>query len=92
MTMASDGGGIIDRSKVRSVHTRLQQTYAAEPRSALFRSSAHVRSLGGFLQEAEVGEPAHGTHFTLRQDLGEQQGGRNEAPAGLGYMLLGVGL
>ncbi len=83
--------GIVDRQKVKAVHTKMRDTHAKDPKNAVFGTRGHIRHIDGFLLEGETGESAHNTHYVLQQDLPASHGGQGRAPSCLAYMLMGVG-
>jgi len=83
--------GVVNREKVRAVHTRVRNTHAKDPKNAVFGTRGRIRRIDGFLLEGETGEPAHNTRYVLQQDLPLSDGGQGRAPSALAYMLMGVG-
>ena len=83
--------GIVNRKKVRAVHTRMRNTHAKDPQNAVFGTRGRIRRIDGFLLEGVTGEPAHNTRYVLQQDLPVSRGGQGRAPSALAYMLMGVG-
>ena len=83
--------GVVDREKVRVVHTKTRDIHAKDSKTAVFGTRGHIRQIDGFLLEGETGELAHNTHYVLQQDLPSSDGGQGRAPSALATMLLGVG-
>jgi len=83
--------GVIDREKVRIVHTKTRDIHAKDSKTAVFGTRGHIRQIDGFLLEGETGEPAHNTRYKLQQDLPPSVGGQGRAPSALATMLMGVG-
>ena len=83
--------GVVDREKVRAIHTTTRNTHAKDPKGAVFGTRGHIRQVDGFYLEGETGEAAHNTRFVLHHDLPSSAGGQGRAPSALAIMLLGVG-
>ena len=83
--------GVVDREKVGAIHTKMRDTHAKDPKSAVFGTRGHIRQIDGFFLEGVTGEAAHNTRFVLQHDLPAPAGGQGRAPSALAYMLMGVG-
>ncbi len=83
--------GVVDREKVRVIHTKTRDIHAKDSKTAVFGTRGHIRQIDGFFLEGETGEPAHNTRYILQQDLPVSKGGKGRAPSALATMLLGVG-
>ena len=83
--------GVVNREKVRAIHTAMRDTHAKDPKSAVFGTRGHIRQIDGFFLEGVTGEAAHNTRFVLQHDLPAPAGGQGRAPSALAYMLMGVG-
>ena len=83
--------GIVNREKVRAIHTTMRNTHAKDPKGAVFGTRGHIHQVDGFYLEGETGEVAHNTRFVLHHDLPSSAGGQGRAPSALAHMLMGVG-
>ncbi len=77
---------IVDRVKLRPIHTRVRERHAGDPKSAVFHTRGQIRQIDGFFLQGE-----DNTGSVLQQDLPASMGGRGRVPSGLAYMLMGVG-